>query len=227
MVSSETLVALLGSAVAASFITAYFAKLQSDKSAIIENIIKERKAWRDKLRNLVSYVESCYKENDSNGLTSVEAQLAVLLNPYDEEDLLIIEALRRIHKDKKWQEEDLEEFIDRIAYLLKHDWERVKQESTTRISPQTLAIASLFVGLMSWAAESLYAWEPSLQTVKWVAFALTGTFFCVALIANLPNLSNLLRAPSRVKRILCWINNEPFREQYRNRSERGKGNQRI
>ena len=66
-----------GSAVAGSLITALFTKAQSDKSAIIENIIRERKKWRNRLRDLMSDVESCFKNKDSDGIASIEAKLVV------------------------------------------------------------------------------------------------------------------------------------------------------
>ena len=78
MVSIEMLVALLGSAVAASLITALFAKAQTDKGAIVDNIIKERKAWRDKLRVLVSCTEGFFNKRDSGGLASISPQTLAL-----------------------------------------------------------------------------------------------------------------------------------------------------
>lgn len=212
MVSSEMLVALLGSAVAASLITALFTKAQSDKSAIIDNIIKERKKWRNRLRHMVSDVESCFRNKDSNGIAAIEAKLVVLLNPYDEEDKSIIKALTKI--SEKWEKENLEEFMDRVAYLLKHDWERVKQESATRISPQTLALASFNVGLIALVTEKLFGWEDSLQIFK-LAFWLAVTFFIVAFILFVVKLRK--RPLITWKKFLCWVTNEPFREPYNTR----------
>lgn len=203
-------VALLGSAVAASLITALFTKAQSDKGAIIDNIIKERKKWRNRLRHLVSDVESCFRNEDSNGIASIEAKLVVLLNPYDEEDKGIIKALTKI--PNKWKREDLQEFIDRVAYLLKHDRERVKQESTTRISPQTLALASFVVWLVATAIEWFFDWEDSLQIFKHYALWLACAFFIVAVI---PFAVKFRKRPSFLwKKLLCWITNETFREPY-------------
>jgi hypothetical protein len=213
LVSSEMLIALLGSAVAASLITALFAKAQTDKSAIVDNIIKERKAWRDKLRALVSYTESSFKTQDSSGVACIEAQLVVLLNPYDKEDLEIINALNRI--PEHWEKAHLQEFMDRVAYLLKHDWERVKQESTTRISPQTLALASLAVALIVAVTEWAFALEASLQMAMSLALWLAAAFFFIAATANRPKKGAL-----SLKKILCWVFNEPFREPYRERNTR-------
>lgn len=206
------LVAVLGSAVVASLITALFAKAQTDKGVFIDNIIKERKAWRDKLRDLVSDTQSCFKAKDSNGVACIEAQLVVLLNPYDKEDLEIVNALTRIPEN--WEIAELREFMDRVAYLLKHDWERVKQESTTRISPQTLALASLVVGFIIAATELTFAFEGILQIAKLSAFWLSAAFFFIAVIANRP------KKPLLPKKILYWLLNERFREPYCKRDMR-------
>ena len=206
------LIALLGSAVAASLITALFSKAQMDKGAVIDNIIKERKAWRDKLRTLVSDTEFFFNKNDSSGVACIEAQLVVLLNPYDKEDLAIVNALNRI--PERWEEAHLQEFMDRVAYLLKHDWERVKQESTTRISPQTLALASFVVALIITAAEWAFAWDDGLHMAKHLAFWLAAAFFIVAVAANRP------KGALSAKKVLRWVVNEPFREPYQARNKR-------
>jgi len=212
LISSEILAALLGSAVVASLITALFAKAKSDKDAIVDNIIAERKAWRDRLRDLVSGTERCYRVRDPNGIASIEAQLVVLLNPYDKEDLKIIEALKNIPDG--WAQAQLQEFMDRVAYLLKHDWERVKQEATTRTSPQSLGLAAFVVGLIVVVSEWRFGLGSSLQTVQNVAFWLSAVFFFISLF-NI----RLTRAFS-IKKALCWITNKPCREPYRRRDER-------
>lgn len=210
MVSSEMYVALLGSAVAASLITAIFTKAQSDKGAIIDNIIKEREKWRNRLRYLVSDVESCFRNKDSNGIASIKAELMVLLNPHDEEDKGIIKALTKIQD--KWERKDLQEFIERVAYLLKHDWERVKQESTTRISPQTLALASFTVWLIATVTGWFFDWEDSFQIFKNLALWLACAFFVVAVIPCVWKLRKW--PPFSWKEFLCWVTNEPFRKPY-------------
>lgn len=212
MISGETLVALLGSAVAASLITALLAKAQTDKSAVIDNIIKERKTWRDKLRNLVSDAEHCFKRKNSCGLDCIEAQLVVLLNPYDKEDLEIIKVLNKISEN--WNKAHLQEFMDRVAYLLKHDWERVKQESTSRISPQTIALASLVVGSIIAVSQWVFSLEDILQMPMYLSFWLASSFIVIALVSNFPK-----GALSR-KKIVFWLINKPFREPYCERNIR-------
>lgn len=222
MESSEILAAIFGSAVTTSVITSLFAKAQSDKSAKIDNIIKERKAWRDKLRELVAEVEMCTQRQDSKGIASVEARLVVLLNPVDKSDLEIIEALEKI--PEAWKKECLWEFVDRISYLLKHDWERAKQETTTRTSPQTLALASFYVWLTIIVSSKLIppdwsAIDIIVTLVETLAVWLGIVFFFVAIIQA------IIRDPQGYKslswrKIFCWLTNEPFREEYCPRDKR-------
>ncbi len=212
MVSNEILISLLGSAVAASLITALFAKAQMDKSAIIDNIIKERKAWRDKLRSLVSDTEYFFKNKNTDGINCIEAQLVVLLNPYDEEDNAIVKALNTI--PSKWERAQLQEFMVRVAYLLKHDWERVKQESTTRISPQTLALASSTVTLIIAVTEYFFPFDAVINSAKFLSLWLAVILFFVAMLTNRP------KTPLSVKKIFSWIMNKPFREPYLDRNKR-------
>lgn len=212
MVSNEILISLLGSAVAASLITALFSKAQMDKSVIIDNIIKERKAWRDKLRSLVSDTEYFFKNKNANGIACIEAQLVVLLNPYDEEDKAIVKTLNTI--PSKWDRAQLQEFMDRVAYLLKHDWERVKQESTTRISPQTLSLASFSVAIIIIATELFFSLDAVAHSVKILSLWLAATLFFIAIITNYP------KKPLSRKKFLSWLINKPFREPYRDRNKR-------
>lgn len=221
MSSIELLLAVFGSAAGASAITALFSKAQTDKAAKIENIIKERKAWRDKLRSLVFEVTAHFEKKDAQGIQSAKTSLAVLLNPYDKKDGLIIESLSLIPDG--WNTGQLQEFTDRIAFLLKHDWERVKQESTTRISYQTLGLASLVVGLLTTLSEVIFHWDNELSTLNNTAFWLAAVFFFIALIANPPKRLFSGKRPFswlQIKKLLSWAQNEPFREPYIERSNR-------
>lgn len=209
---SEVLAAVFGSAITASVITALFAKAQSDKHAKIENIIKERKAWRDKLRAIVTEVEIFAQGQDPKGIASSEARLVVLLNPVDKKDLAIIEALNRIPEN--WSKQCRHEFMDRVAYLLKHDWERVKLESTTFISPQTLALASLFVFFVTAVTELTFLEWGVAHNVKIAALWLSIVLLSVAVIANRP------KGKISIQKLFCWVMNEPIREDYRQRDDR-------
>jgi hypothetical protein len=147
MVLTEEIVKLvLGTGLVSAFITALFSKFQADKNHKVENITKERKEWRDCIRLIVLDVVQAYQKKDSDQLQSLEAELRVHLNPYNKRsnsDIKIISAIRDLRKDDV-SEDKLTEFCDRVSYLLKHDWERVKKETASGISILNLLLASLF-----------------------------------------------------------------------------------
>jgi prolyl-tRNA synthetase len=51
------------------------------------------------------------------------------LNPVDAEDTAILNAIDRLSQSEQLDEKLLQELSDRIALLLKHDWERAKVEA--------------------------------------------------------------------------------------------------
>lgn len=142
MNTAEAIAAILGSSVVSSFLTSWFVKASSDKSVRIENITGERKEWRDRLRELVVVTATAFHEKKCLPLKEIEAELIVRLNPEDNKDIEILECFKKLYVD--WKTDDLEEFNDRVSCLLKHDWERVKQECSTEIPSQNLAWAAAF-----------------------------------------------------------------------------------
>jgi hypothetical protein len=128
----------LGSGVTVALITSLFSKMSADKNVRIENITKERKAWRDRMRELVLQANDAFHKRESRKISMVEAELIVRLNPNDANDWQIVESIRELRKG--WDNKLLVEFNDRMALLLKHDWERVKIEASRTISPQKIRI---------------------------------------------------------------------------------------
>lgn len=121
---------VLGSGVVSSLLTSFFQKLQSDKNIKIENITKERRDWRDKIRDLTKEVNDYFYANKFEEIKPLISAFEIRLNPIDKdkEDQEIINILYLISKLKFKEEEKIDEFNKRIALLLKHDWERVKKE---------------------------------------------------------------------------------------------------
>lgn len=98
----------------------------------IANITQERAKWRDKIRELSIEVYKAAIEGKYQEIDKLQIEFAVRLNPYDDEDIGILKAIHEL-KDKQNQGkeffEKLEEFSNRVALLLKHDWERAKYEA--------------------------------------------------------------------------------------------------
>jgi len=126
----KILTLVLGSGVLSALLTSFFGKLQNDKNIKIENITKERRDWRDKIRNLTKEVNEKFYDNKFEKIKPLISDFETRLNPIDKnnEDQKIIDILYLISKLESQKEEKINEFNKRIALLLKHDWERVKKE---------------------------------------------------------------------------------------------------
>lgn len=84
----------------------------------VENILQERTKWRERVRELVSQIASKPNKKDI-------AELEIRLNPLDENDRKIIENAKSLLNTKVKKEI----FLEQVARLLKHDWERAKNET--------------------------------------------------------------------------------------------------
>ncbi len=99
------------------------------KRIMIENVTTERKTWRKDIRLLASeIVEELIKQEPSqNAIMELRCRLRFKLNPYDAKDISIIECVQvwpphcRAHM--------AERFAVLVSLLLKHDWERAKEEA--------------------------------------------------------------------------------------------------
>ena len=114
----------LASAIVAALVAALVSVLTSERRIAAENVIQERKNWRNEIRALSS--QGCEALSRSDGdegehrLKDLRARLLFLLNPHDAQDQAILALDGRT----------AEEFGDRVRLLLKHDWERAKREAS-------------------------------------------------------------------------------------------------
>ncbi len=205
---NEILPIIISTGVITAIITALFGKLSSDKALKIENITKERKEWRDQLRLLIARAVKAQQDKSINDIQLIEAELVVRLNPEDKDDLSILESVKAI-KDE-WSDDALQEFCYRVSYLLKHDWERVKQESTTKISPQTLAITTLFVMFAGMAVEPLMG----------ISSAFITSAVIVLILFSLLALKEYIVKEYPQTKWLMYLTNTKYRKKYKNRVDR-------
>lgn len=82
------------------------------------SVVQERKAWRDTMRYLTEQLALALDSKDPRKVEDLRRQMQMRLNPFDEQDHLILAA------------ENAEELTGRVALLLKQDWERVKLEAS-------------------------------------------------------------------------------------------------
>ena len=124
---SELITALLG------FISAYFIFKQNDKSNQLKYITEERQKWREKIRELsVEFISGKttngkHRKLNKSEFENIKEQVAVRLNPDDDEDRYILCIMDCYIKTG--EEKLLKCLSSAFAYLLKHDWERAKSEA--------------------------------------------------------------------------------------------------
>lgn len=118
-------IVLLSSAVVAALVSGFAALLTSERRISAENVIQERMKWREKVRDLAADVYELVVsgEPDTKKYQQLRAQLTLRLNPHDEEDHQILTLVAAGDNARA------EEFTQRIALLLKHDWERAKRDA--------------------------------------------------------------------------------------------------
>ncbi|MBN8087174.1 hypothetical protein J0J26_02100 [Vibrio vulnificus] len=143
--STALITAVLGSSVLSALITQFFLKWKSDRQISIENITQERKEWRVRLRELLVDLVVAVDKKDRVAARKIEAELIVRLNPEDSDDLKILELFPQVYEN--WNEDTLRELSDRLSYLLKHDWERVKGEVKGGLKVYSLLLATIIAVL--------------------------------------------------------------------------------
>lgn len=120
----DSLTTLLTSAVIAAIVSGLVALLTSERRIAAENVIQERMKWREKIRELAVEGHQALVEADAAKLTELRARFSLRLNPHDPKDQQILGLLAPDNAGRT------EEFTQRIALLLKHDWERAKYEAS-------------------------------------------------------------------------------------------------
>lgn len=119
---------VLTSAVVAALISGLVSLQSAERKIQIENITQERAKWREKIRSNALLVHQAVCAGENTRLAELILAFRLLLNPFDEEDVAIIEAIEAFTSTQNGTK-GLPEFAGRVAYLLKHDWERAKHEA--------------------------------------------------------------------------------------------------
>jgi hypothetical protein len=126
---------LISSAVVAALVSSIISLLASERRLAAENVIQERKNWREHVRDIAEdvYHEIMSGESDQNKFQELRAKLALRLNPHDPDDQEILALV--VPGDAA----RADEFNQRVALLLKHDWERAKRDTSLLLSLRTTA----------------------------------------------------------------------------------------
>lgn len=103
----------------------------------MDNIVKERAKWRTGIRRLASEVhKAAIVENPHirrDRLFELKGNFRAMLNPFDGKDDSILKSIDDVYKCECWcrcntREREVCNFGKLISFLLKHDWERAKEE---------------------------------------------------------------------------------------------------
>ncbi|VVO41855.1 hypothetical protein [Pseudomonas fluorescens] len=122
---------LLTSAVVSALVGGFVSLRTSERKIQIENITQERAKWREQIRVNALKVHKAVSKKDTDvktPLAELTLVFELLLNPLDPEDIAILKCIEGLSECKE-PEKRLPEFSKRVAYLLKHDWERAKREA--------------------------------------------------------------------------------------------------
>lgn len=123
---------LLTSAVVSALVSGFVSLRASERKIQIENITQERAKWREKIRLNAEKVHQAAgiksAEDRKIPLSELRLVFELLLNPTDPEDVAIIRCIEGLSNCTE-PDKRLPEFSRRVAYLLKHDWERAKKEA--------------------------------------------------------------------------------------------------
>ena len=105
--------------------------ITSRKTLLAQNVTAERAKWRDKLRTAI---EQAFTSRNRAGWRALWLTLNVNTNPFDPEDRLIVSRVRQLATAGRNPALE-DELIDRLALLLRHDWDRAKYEAGDDVLP--------------------------------------------------------------------------------------------
>lgn len=122
------LTTVLSSTLLAALVAALVSHHSSERKIHAENVTQERAKWRNAMRELADEINKAARAGDSKEIGLRCAQLALNVNPFDLEDKGLVQAAESLAAPSDLNA-SVREFTDRIALLLKHDWERAKREA--------------------------------------------------------------------------------------------------
>ena len=120
--------AFLSSSVVGGLVAGFVALRSSERKIQIENVTQERAKWREKIRCKSVEVHKTAVADNSARLAELHLEFSLNLNPFHQEDNGILAVIDTLN-NRDTLDVKLSEFANRVALLLKHDWERAKHEA--------------------------------------------------------------------------------------------------
>lgn len=119
---------VLGSSVVAGLVAGLVTLRTTERKITIENITQQRKLWRDRIREKALEASRAIENKDSSKLKELYVEFQLILNPEDDNDKSILDTLWEMQTNNETKDAIIE-FSEKLALLLKHDWERAKLEA--------------------------------------------------------------------------------------------------
>lgn len=134
----DIILAILGSSVLSSIITAVFGILQRKKQDTVNYIAEERKNWREKIRVIADNIKNSeFQGEGKKNISEYLLQLQMNINTYgkfDKTDYMhdghiweIVDILQCVDNEENF-EKNKNLLLIYISLMLKEDWERSKNE---------------------------------------------------------------------------------------------------
>ena len=122
------LATILSSGVLAGLVAGLVTLRTTERKIAIENITQQRQVWREKIREIANQIHARYRAGEKNNVLAKYIELQLLLNPNDIDDKSILDTLWLMASEESQSELDVE-FAEKLSLLLKHDWDRAKNEA--------------------------------------------------------------------------------------------------
>ncbi len=119
------LATFITSTVVAGLVAGLVSLRVAERRIAIENITQERAKWRDRIRLKAADAFVAIRTSDQSAIAELQSAFSLLLNPLDPEDIAIVNSIA----PGEGKPDQAKEFSDRVALLLKHNWERAKHEA--------------------------------------------------------------------------------------------------
>lgn len=205
------LMIILSSTVISAIITTILTYITNKRKDTVENIVKERKLWRDELRTISIDITN---SKNLNELKRVINKLKVRINPYGMcveiifYDSYIWKEIGKLENCNQLSKADLEErkiiFINLLSCLLKFDWERTKNEIKGNIQTK-LVIISLSVCFIIYSI--LWFWNYYLGAGKIIHYISYCTIYSIFVAFSLLiiYLSDKWKDGKQFKAYMCLI----------------------
>ena len=159
---SDIITIVFSSTLLATIITSVFNLLTNKRKDSIENIVKERKTWRDEIR-VISF--SIINSKNITDLKIAISELKVRINAYGIaynsifadshiwEQIFIVESMESLSPTEF--DKIKRRFVNQISCLLKYDWERAKAEIKGNIQTRVV-IVSLIISFLLYSFRWFY-----------------------------------------------------------------------